>query len=295
MKISCPHCSTEHDLPTAAIPTDSGNVMLDDKLGGAQNYIACDNCKSRIVLDGVQNRPTAEPSRPARRIIVVPSKAVKQAVIVALEKEFKPTGIAGINNALPNPQAMVSDIGNETNSVNGRAVEPLDIKTEGPEINLPDNINSFRQKWLNIAAVIGAILIFGGGLMVRDRVVSVLPSVSSLYKLAGLNINSRGLEFYSVTSKTEAKNGGNILIIEGMIRNVSKSTVKVPAVRLLMRAVDKQEIYAWFYEPEKMQLEAGETMKFVTHMFGPPLGVRDIHLKFTERRSQQAKLGPVGK
>ncbi len=289
MKISCPHCSAEQDLPTAATPMARANARLDNTLGGAQNHIVCDNCKSQIA-HGIHKTGAAKTTRPARRIIVVPSKAVKQATVAALEKKTKLPEIAGNNKAAASAQATDPDIGNEKIAVNARAVETVDSKTEGPEINQPDGAITFRQKWMNIAAVIGAILIFGGGLMVRDRVVSVLPNLSSLYKLAGLNINARGLEFYSVASKTETKNGGNILIIEGMIRNVSKSTVKVPAVRLLMRAVDQQEIYAWFYEPEQMRLEAGETMKFVTRMFGPPSDVRDIHLKFTERRSQQAKL-----
>ena len=57
-----------------------------------------------------------------------------------------------------------------------------------------------------------------------------------------------------------------------------------------MRAADKQELYSWFHEPEQMRLQAGETMMFTTHLFGPPSDVKDIHLKFTERQKQQAKL-----
>ena len=293
MRITCPQCDAEYDLPHITSDT-------------LQNNMQCSRCHHKFLPNGNCSQAAISGVKPARRIFVLPSAKFEGGLLknnparpdllkraqrlvgdqhIALQDDAKDGNIPTptIDAELPNihDELKIKNLSDE-------AFEfvSMDNGDRISELRKP----TFRDNWWSIAAVIGAILIFGGGLVVRDRVVSVIPSLASLYKLAGITVNSRGLEFASVKTKTELKNNENVLIVEGMIKNVSGESVDIPAVRLLMRTESKQDIYAWFHEPDQLRLEAGETMEFSTRLNGPPLGVSDIHLKFTDRRKQQAKL-----
>lgn len=282
MRITCPQCDAEYDLP---------NVTSDT----LQNNMQCSRCQHKFLPNGDRSQSAMSGIKPARRIVILPSATFENHLLKNNQ---------GRPDLLKKAQKIVTDHQDDAKPADIPTIaidDELKIKNlsdEAFEFVSMDNADrisgqrrpAFRDKWWSIAAVVGAILIFGGGLVVRDRVVSVIPSLASLYKLAGITVNSRGLEFTSVKTKTELKNDENILIVEGMIKNVSGDSVDIPAVRLLMRTKSKQDIYAWFHEPDQMRLEAGETMMFSTRLNGPPLGVSDIHLKFTDRRKQQAKL-----
>ena len=282
MKITCPQCDAEYNLPHTS----------SDAL---QNAMQCSRCHHMILPDGKRSQEATGGAKSARRIVILPSTKFEGSLLrndlVRPDLLKKAQRLVGNqHNDAKNGDIPISTIDDELN-VKNLSDEAFEFVSLDNEERISDHRRpTFRDNWLNIAAVIGAILIFGGGLVVRDRVVSVIPSLASLYKLAGITVNSRGLEFASVKTKTELKNDENVLVVEGMIKNVSDNSVDIPAVRLLMRTESKQDIYAWFHEPDQMKLEAGETLMFSTRLNGPPLDVRDIHLKFTDRRKQQAKL-----
>lgn len=285
MKITCPKCDAEYNLP----------ALANDSL---QNNMQCSRCQHHFPpVNGLQK--TQVRAQPVRRIVVLPSDKLgdgllkndlgrpdllkKAQKLVGDQQIMQQDGAKGSDTPAPaiDDEHIIQNLSDE-------AFEFVSLDKDERKSEMPRS--TLWKNWLNIAAVIGAILIFGGGLVVRDRVVSVIPSLASLYKLAGITVNSRGLEFASVKTKTELKNYENVLVVEGMIKNVSGDSVDIPAVRLLMRTESKQDIYAWFHEPDQLRLEAGETMLFSTRLNGPPSGVSDIHLKFTDRRKQQAKL-----
>jgi hypothetical protein len=282
MKISCPQCDAEYDLP-----------QIEPE--ALQNNMQCSHCQHRFIPDGEHSHTVTNKVKPVRHIDVTPTTNFEGNLMKSDPAR---------SDLRMKAQMLVNDLQDDGNS---DRVDPVNIEGELDVSNLSEEAVAFvslgdeeiefepqkskpKGNWLNIAAVIGAIMIFGGGLVVRDRVVSTIPSLASLYKLAGINLNSRGLEFASVKSKTVLKNDKSVLIIEGMIKNVTSESVDIPAVRLLMRAADKQEISAWFHEPVQMRLKAGESMIFSTRLKSPPLDVRDVHLNFTDRRKQQAKL-----
>ncbi len=121
----------------------------------------------------------------------------------------------------------------------------------------------------------------------RDRVASVFPDLASLYALAGIPVNLRGLDFQDVETSETIENGVPVLAVTGSIENVSKETVEVPRVRLAVRAPNGREIYVWTAMPSKPQLAAGDVLPFTAQLASPPAGGRDVSVRFLNARDAQ--------
>ena len=69
----------------------------------------------------------------------------------------------------------------------------------------------------------------------RVDVVRLLPQTAALYKLAGLEINLRGLMFKDVKITTETVEGKPVLVIEGAITGEARKPVELPRLRFSVR------------------------------------------------------------
>jgi len=201
-------------------------------------------------------------------------------------------------------QRMVA--GAAENTTNHISTAHVDDKTKGDgimdtifsskEAHMPDRDEPTGKpkkrppNWQNIVAGVVAFTIFAGGLMMWQKIISVTPAIQVLYNLVGIAPNPRGLEFASVKTKARPGSNGAILVVEGLIKNVTTSAVELPAVLVAMRTADGQEISSWLYQPDKQSLEAGETFEFLTEMNNPPQNARDIKLKFTNRSQQDGSV-----
>ncbi len=105
--------------------------------------------------------------------------------------------------------------------------------------NSPSNLG--RETWLNSAAAIGAVIIFGGGLFYREQLISVVQDTVALYNPAGMDIYHKGLEFSTVKTRTEQGGGRDILVVEGSIRSITNIELKLPMVRLALRSDNKRK------------------------------------------------------
>jgi hypothetical protein len=131
--------------------------------------------------------------------------------------------------------------------------------------------------------VVLVIALFAG----RDKVASVFPDLASLYAVAGIPVNLRGLDFHDVETSETIENGVPVLAVTGSIENVSKQTVEVPRVRLAVRATSGREIYVWTAMPSKPQLAAGDVLPFAAQLASPPAGGRDVSVRFLNPRDAQ--------
>ncbi|NRG16868.1 DUF3426 domain-containing protein [Rhizobiales bacterium] len=157
------------------------------------------------------------------------------------------------------------------------------------------NIRSATKK-LKLQRVAGtfvfalALAVAALSVQFRAEIVARVPDLASLYQLAGLEVNLRGLAFRDLRTFRELEDGSVVLVIEGTIENPTRKPTYVPAVRLALRSEDAQEIYAWIVEPRVRQLEAGKTTRFRTRLSTPPDLAADIQVRFTDRKNRQAKL-----
>jgi hypothetical protein len=140
-----------------------------------------------------------------------------------------------------------------------------------PRINLPI-----------LCAAMGAL---AAALMIwRVDVVRLLPQTASFYKLAGLEVNLRGLAFKDVKLASETVDGKPVLVIEGNIIGESRKAVELPRLRFSVRDDHGTEIYAWNAVLEQTVLKPGEKAWFRSRLASPPPEGRNIDVRFFSRR-----------
>ncbi len=129
-----------------------------------------------------------------------------------------------------------------------------------------------------MAALVLAIVIW------RADVVRLLPQTAAFYRLVGLDVNLRGLQFRDVKVTTETVEGTPMLVIEGAVTAESSKPVEVPRLRFSIRDAAGSEIYAWNAVLQQSILRPGEKAGFKSRLASPPSGGRDIDIRFFNKR-----------
>ncbi len=135
-----------------------------------------------------------------------------------------------------------------------------------------------------------SLSVVGLAIVLRTSVVSAFPSLASLYQMAGMPVNLRGLDFANLQMLREVDNAQPVLVVEGELTNPSTVDRVVPAIRFSLRGDDAQEIYAWSIEPKTTMLTPGATMRFRSRLASPPEQAADIQVRMIDRRNRQASL-----
>jgi predicted Zn finger-like uncharacterized protein len=118
----------------------------------------------------------------------------------------------------------------------------------------------------------------------RNDFVRILPQTASFYAMLGLPVNLRGLVFEGITTTTEQHDGVPILVVEGNIVNDTRKIVDVPRLKFAARNPAREEIYSWTAVSPRTTLPPGETVSFRTRLASPPQEVRDVLVRFVNRR-----------
>jgi predicted Zn finger-like uncharacterized protein len=118
----------------------------------------------------------------------------------------------------------------------------------------------------------------------RVDVVRLLPQTATLYKMAGLEVNLRGLMFKDVKITTETVEGKPVLVIEGAIVGEARKPVELPRLRFSVRDAQGAEIYAWNAVLEQTVLKPGERAWFKSRLASPPAEGRNIDIRFFNKR-----------
>jgi hypothetical protein len=118
----------------------------------------------------------------------------------------------------------------------------------------------------------------------RADVVRLLPQTASFYKLAGLNVNLRGVSFKDVKVSTETVEGKPVLVIEGVIVGETRKPVELPRLRFSVRDAQGSEIYAWNTVLDQTTLQPGERAWFKSRLASPPAEGKSIDIRFFNKR-----------
>ena len=118
----------------------------------------------------------------------------------------------------------------------------------------------------------------------RVDVVRLLPQTATFYKLAGLEVNLRGLMFRDVKISSETVEGKQVLVIEGVVTGAARKPVELPRLRFSVRDAQGAEIYAWNSVLEQTVLRPGEGVAFKSRLASPPPEGRNIDIRFFNRR-----------
>lgn len=114
----------------------------------------------------------------------------------------------------------------------------------------------------------------------RADVVKLLPQTANFYKMAGLDVNLRGLSFKDVRVTTETVEGKPVLVIEGAIVSESRKPADVPRLRFSVRDGQGAEIYAWNAVLEQTVLKPGDRASFKSRLASPPAEGSSIDVRF---------------
>ena len=133
-----------------------------------------------------------------------------------------------------------------------------------------------------VCAAMGALVL--ALLIWRVDVVRLMPQTAMFYKMAGLEVNPRGLLFKDVKVTTETVEGKPVLVIEGVIVGETRKTVELPRLRFSVRDAQGAEIYAWNAILEQAVLKPGEKAWFKSRLASPPPEGRNIDVRFFNKR-----------
>jgi len=133
-----------------------------------------------------------------------------------------------------------------------------------------------------ITAAMGALVI--ALLVWRADVVRLMPQTATFYKMAGLDVNLRGVAFKDLKVATELADGKPVLVIEGVVVGTTKKPVDLPRLRFGVRDAQGTEIYAWNTVLDQTVLKPGERAAFKSRLASPPAEGRIIDVRFFNRR-----------
>jgi len=280
MFIVCPHCATSYALDLAT-------------LGMAGRSVRCSRCKE-VWLAHPEDAVEAPAPLPAMAeagggAVFAPRDVADEWEALAQqddderppEVDSPPLAAGWPDDALAEPDDEAADAEQPAQS---RASRLAGLGKLLP--TLPDFPG---KKVLNLPVLTAAMAALTIALVVwRADVVRLMPQTASFYRLAGLEVNLRGLSFKDLKVATETVDGKPVLVIEGTIVSLTKKSVDLPRLRFSVRDAQGTEIYAWNALLEQTALKPGERTVFKSRLASPPPEGRNIDIRFFNRRDLAA-------
>ena len=152
-----------------------------------------------------------------------------------------------------------------------------------------------RRGLIFAAAGLGVVAVLVAGLyFARLQVVALMPGVASLYAMVGISVATlgAGLDIRNVTSKRSMEQGTDILVVRGIITNVSDEPRAVPLIRVVLLDAGEEEVQGMTVKPVKKQIPAGDNIGFRARLENPPGTARRLEVTFTEQAAAEGEMKP---
>jgi predicted Zn finger-like uncharacterized protein len=294
MLIVCPTCATAYQIQLAA-------------LGAAGRSVRCAQCKNvwlatpeSAVMEQVAAapviipppRPAAPPPAPPAmddfgaaapsdfsvETVMPDPTAVEEAERVLAASDAPPLAPAGTDETVDASGAAKFDPDAEDiETIAARRARQTAADRKGKP-TLLRRILSLPVLILVLAAALIALV------QARATVVRHFPQTASLFSMIGMPVNLRGLFFQDVKTRSEIHDGVMVLVVEGVIVNLTRNTLDVPRLRFSLRNGSSHEVYAWTALPSRPTLGSGDGLQFRTRLASPPADGRDVIVRFFNRR-----------
>jgi predicted Zn finger-like uncharacterized protein len=283
MQIICPHCTTSYDV-------DSANFS------SAGRTVRCVRCRqtwhaqpanAMAVANGADEIDSGWGYQPDEGTAQHNTPHVPSPSIAAdwnrgeddyFAEDFRPASRDRIPQWLARgltPLKKALDI-----PLVARLREKLPAVPAIPAVPLP-------KVSLSVACV--AMAAISLGLIVwRAEIVRLMPQTGTFFRMIGLGVNLRGLEFDKLKLSSETVDGKPVLVIEGALTNVTRKPVELPRLRFIVRDAKGNDIYAWNSIMEQTSLAGGDRLSFKSRLASPPAEGREIAVRFFQRRDLAA-------
>lgn len=285
MHIVCPHCTTSYAIKLAS-------------LGANGRTVRCSRCKETWMAH--PDDAIGEAAVPA---MAAASQADDQSDLAEQWNSYAKDDAAADTPVVESP-SIASDWPTEDAaapedewSAAARAAEEEVVGVQhqswfrdlfsrrGAKVSRPAQAVARRKSHFGLptaCAAMGALVL---ALVIwRGDMVRLLPQTAAFYKMVGLEVNLRGLDFKDVKLSTETVDGKQVLVIEGVIVGQGKKPLDIPRLRFAVRDAQGAEIYAWNSVLEQTVLQPGERAFFRSRLASPPPEGRNIDVRFFNRR-----------
>lgn len=133
---------------------------------------------------------------------------------------------------------------------------------------------------------IGIIALLVAGIVaafaLRTEIVSAVPQLDGLYRLAGFKTNVVGLDFTEIKTLRTTQNGNPAIVVNAKISNITNRITYVPSVLVSLLDSDGAVVYEWTVTPAARNVLPGDTLAIDAQLIGPPQGVTNIRLSFVD-------------
>lgn len=295
--IECPHCGTRYQLPYEAIGTKGRTVACahcgksweahaarpisaDTKL----QALAEEELDAKIIEEERRER---EKQAAASRRKEAGSRPAQPAVAAG---RGKADGAAGEKDALPADlhRQTVAELEAEAAQATapaGKPALPDHRRRQSDFSRRQQSLNSTlprakARRLLRYAALASVVVVFGGGILFREAIVTQFPQLAAPYAAIGLPVNVVGLQFADVRTLESLQDGTQVLVVDGSVQNVASRAVGVPPVVVTLSDRKGISLYAWSVTPKVSVLAPGEAVAFETRLSTPPADATSVTLSF---------------
>jgi len=135
---------------------------------------------------------------------------------------------------------------------------------------------------LLITGVMAAVLVAAivAAVVMRADLVRIWPRSASAYALVGLAPNPTGLALEGIKADRILKDGHAALSVTGAIRNVSRSALMAPPLRITLTDPAGKTLAVQIAKPDGVTLPVGAVRYFAVSIIDPPALARDMDVDF---------------
>lgn len=166
------------------------------------------------------------------------------------------------------------------------APEPTHEPVDAPLVRRSKRLHKAAAKtslkgWTTV--ILALLAVITGIIAFRSDVVRLMPQTASLFEKIGMSINARGLAFHDVSTTLETQEGVPVLVITGVIVNMTKQPLGVPRLRLALLNEAGREVHSWSALPERSFLGPREAQPVKIRLASPPAESSRVQMRFFTR------------
>ncbi len=114
----------------------------------------------------------------------------------------------------------------------------------------------------------------------RAQIVTHFPGAAPVYRAIGFEANSSGLEIYGLETREAYRDGTDVLVVTGKIKNFDTKPRNVEMIRLNFKNANDQVLASWVVEPPKPVLWPGEIISFTSQYPNRPRDATKLSPEF---------------
>ena len=194
------------------------------------------------------------------------------------------------------PVTSIMDNGNNDEPDDDINIEDLPDPDPVPTMYSPNASGDSKPQKRGIGKVIGIfigvflIAILAALFFARSIVMDLLPITKVIYETIGLSEKvGAGLSLSKPKIDYGTEEDTPILVVQGVIANVSEDTRPVPMLKVILRDSNKKDIQTKVAPPVRNELPVGERMRYKITVVKPSPRARSIAVIFVKPEDSKTK------